>query len=294
MKSESVETKEAYLKLLWKVYEKNLTKIWQILNEHQIEAILIKGWAISRFYDKPYMRGIGDYDIVVKPEDYAKCKKIFEGLTDFPIDFHHGLRHLDTLNLDKAFSNAYFVELDGEQIRVLSEEDHLRILCVHWLNDGGENKERLWDIFYAIKNRSSNFDWDKCLNVVIPKRRLWIIMVILLTEKYLNLDISDLPTDVKNEKLLDWLPKKLEKIWSRKYRFLPLVFVKDNYRLLLYQLWYRIPPNPIMAIVGVEGDFDSRNIFYYQFKYFLKRSIPSITLTLKTTYQQWFTKKKKK
>ena len=80
--------------------------------------------------------------------------------------FIRNCAELDTVPWDNLFASSIVVDLDGSKIRVLSSEDSLRLLCVHWLIDGGGYKDKLWDIYYAVENRSADFDWDRCLNIV--------------------------------------------------------------------------------------------------------------------------------
>src|SRR5688500_1003118 len=136
--------------------------------KHSIEPILIKGWAAARNYPENKPRFFGDIDIAVAATDFEHSTTLLlnpsSGIKG--VDLHCELRHLDTLPWSQLHSNSELIDLEGEKVRVLSAEDHLRVLCVHWLTDGGENQERLWDIFYAVQNRPPGFDWGKCLNVV--------------------------------------------------------------------------------------------------------------------------------
>jgi hypothetical protein len=161
-------------------------------------------------------------------------------------------------------------------VRILSDEDHMRVMCVHWLTDGGENKQKLWDIYYLFENRRADFDWDRCLTEIDPNRRLWIIYTIGLAHKYLRLEIDGLPFEREAKNLPLWLEKNIERIWSRKYPFIPLDTCYSDREMFLYQLKLRIPPNPIMATIGVNGRLDARTRIIYQLRYFLKRSIPSL------------------
>ncbi len=267
---------EKYQLLRYKVLEENLVEIWKVFEKQNVEPILIKGWAASRFYPKPFSRPHGDIDLAVAPEQYEKALEIQKSDPKFFLDIHRGLRHLDILAWEDLFANSQKVKCADGFIRVLRPEDHLRVLCVHWLTDGGAFKEKLLDIVYLVKNRPPDFDWERCLNSVGKKRRKWVLMTIGLARKYFDLNVEDLPFANETEDLPKWLIKAVEKEWKSDVRLLPLHTVLRQKQDLWRQIKKRIPPNAIQATIDVEGDFDHKPRLFYQIGSIFVRLIPSL------------------
>jgi hypothetical protein len=145
-----------------KVFERRIREAFERFRQNDVEPILIKGWAAGLNYPNIYDRVYTDIDLATPGKDFERSLKILSKNNIF-VDLHKELRHLDTLDWTGLFENTRLIKLGDYPIRVLSSEDHLRVMCVHWLNDGGANKEKLWDIYYAVANRPRNFNWDKCL-----------------------------------------------------------------------------------------------------------------------------------
>ncbi|HVE55947.1 MAG TPA: nucleotidyltransferase family protein, partial [Pyrinomonadaceae bacterium] len=185
------EDEKRWLILRTKVYEEKIKAAFDLFRANGIEPILIKGWAVGREYPEKFRRTYSDIDLCVVPADYEKSLKIIaagEGLA-LNVDLHCGLRHLDTVEWDALFENSFTVPLGEVEVRILRPEDHLRVLCVHWLNDGGAYKERLLDIFYLLENHSNDFDWERCFGKISQNRREWIIKTIAVVHKYHKLDV---------------------------------------------------------------------------------------------------------
>ena len=195
------------------------------------------------------------------------------------VDLHRELRHLDTKPWSSIFADSQSVELDGYTLRIPAAEDHLRILAVHWLNDGGERKHRLWDIYYAVANRPPDFDWDKCLNEVSERRRGWILAAIGLAHRYLGLPIDDIPFADEAKFLPPWLIKTVESEWNSGVRSAPLVTCLRDPAEFLQQLRKRIPPNPLQATIEMEGDIRNGSRFGYQLGSIRKRLLASIRVS---------------
>lgn len=262
--------------------ELNIVQAFRVFRKHRIEPILIKGWAANRFYPEDNPRFFSDIDLAVSTNDYNPAYGLIQSPegNSLGVDLHRELRYLDTLAWDKLFARSELVDLDGVAIRIPCAEDHLRILCVHWLNDGAEYRERLWDIYYAVSNRPASFDWAKCLDCVSKTRRRWIIVSIGLAHLYLELPIDELPFADEARAIPDWIIRCVEREWKTDVRLRPLqVFIYRPARLL-EQIRKRIPPNPIQATIDMEGEFDNRTRVFYQIGSVLKRIGPSLRRNL--------------
>jgi hypothetical protein len=237
---------------------------------------LIKGWAIARLYPPDKLRRPGDIDLAVSHDDFeaASSLRADPDVSKFNIDLHDGLRTLDTVSWDDVFLHSQLVDLEDEKIRILRNEDHLRLLCVHWLFDGGRYKDKLWDIYYAVAHRPSDFDWDRCLNVVSRNRRGWVICAIALAHHYLDLRISDLPFRDEASTVPQWILKCVEKEWRQPYHFESVLTSTHDRHILLNQIGRRLPPNPIRATIEAEGDLYGSKRSLYQLKLLKSRARP--------------------
>lgn len=279
--SEETDDRVRWLILQRKLAEHRILEIFKVFRRYEIEPTLIKGWAAGLKYPCPWERYFSDIDIAVNPKDYGKALEIASA-NNLTIDLHKGLRQHDTLGWANIFENTTIVELPDGEIRILREEDHLRVLCVHWLIDGGAFKEKLLDVYYAVRNRSSDFDWSRCLNLVGKRRRRWIICTIGLAHRYYDLELKDLPFAAEARNLPKWLIDALEKEWKSRLRLLPLSDCLHDKKMFWRQILKRIPPNPIQATVEMEGDFDSRRQMLYQCGSVGLRLLPSFTRIFNT------------
>jgi hypothetical protein len=272
---ENIEDSRRWLILQRKLAEHRIAEIFRTLRQHDIEPILIKGWAAGLKYTQPWERFFSDIDIAVNPKEFQKASDIL-GNKHIEVDLHAGMRHHDTLSWNDLYENSRLVTVEETAVRIPREEDHLRILCVHWLTDGGAFREKLLDIYYAVRNRSADFDWERCLSVVSVNRRRWIICTIGLAHQYYDLDIDDLPFAAEARKVPVWVKDALEKEWNSGVRLLPLNEFLQDRRMLWKQIKKRMPPNPIEAMVEMEGKIDSKRQIQYQAGSIARRFFPAL------------------
>ncbi len=222
------------------------------------DPILLKGWSVERFYDGEHYRTSTDIDLLFPTSTSEPLVRLLSSLNRIAVvDYHFHPLHLDTLAYQELHSKSYSVALEGVPIRVLGDEDNLRITCVHWLTDGGVNKEKLWDIYYLVKNRKEDFDWERCLESNGPIRKTWVMAAIATARGHLDLDVSGLPHEVIEFKLPAWYKRTLEKEWRLGVyprRILSTVIFRP--KLLLEQLRRKLPPNRIAATIDTETPID--------------------------------------
>lgn len=258
--------------------ELEIKGIFDAYRQMNVEPILIKGWAAARNYPPEHPRFFGDIDIAVASEDIEKCTALnrSQSFTALNIDLHRELRHLDPTPWQTLGDRSDLINVDDTMVRILGPEDHLRVLCTHWLTDGGQYKERLWDIYYAIVNRPPDFDWGVLLETVSPVRRNWITTAIAITIKYLDLEVEGLPPSVRASSYPEWIDKCLAKEWASDVRLRPLDTCMHDPRFFLKQVRKRLPPNPIQATIETESPFRDRSPFRNQVRSFTMRMRPSL------------------
>jgi hypothetical protein len=260
--------------LVQKVNERAAAAAIQRLVDDGIEAVLFKGWSVARYYPSSTIRAYGDIDIAVNPLQYRRA---MESLRNSPteklnVDLHEGFRDRDTLPWSEVYSRTYEVDLDGVPVRLLGEEDQLRMVATHWLIDGGLFKDKLWDIYYLVTNRKPDFDWRLCMDFVGPIRKTWVISAIATARDYLDLDLADVPEEIVNFKLPNWYVQALEREWSKGlYLRLPILSCLKRPKVLFEQVSRRFPPNPIAATTDAEGPIDESPRLRYQVKSILKK-----------------------
>lgn len=264
--------------LFRKKIEYEIVESFRFLRQLGIEPILIKGWAAGRLYPEAEPRNFHDIDLAVSSDQYTAARKALRTETGskLPVDLHNEFRRLDTRSWNDIFDDSEIVPLNGSEVRIPSPEDHLRIMCVHWLNDGGVDKERLSDIYYAVKNRGAEFDWYKCLDPVSKVRRRWIVCGIGIAYRYHGLEIDDLPFADEAKRLPDWLIRKIEREWADATPLQSLHTCLKDPKMFFKQLRKRFPPNAVQATVEMDGSFDSPTRLHYQLGSIFKRTLPSI------------------
>jgi hypothetical protein len=244
----------------------------------EIEPILIKGWLASQNYPKNHFRHYGDIDLIIPTDTPRSIANEVEHDFGDEVDLHFGLRNHDTLSYQELFRNSETKKLiNGYEIRGACPEDHLRILAVHWLNDGGIAKNKLWDIYYAVSNRTKQFDWEKCLSVVSRDRRKWVLTAIALTNHYLELPINDLPfaDEIREPGFVpNWIFQTIENEWQSKVTLSPLMGSFKSPKAFFQQIKKRLPPNPIQSAIETNTAFDNRSRLPSQVKAILKRMLP--------------------
>lgn len=259
---------------------------FRLFREKGIEPILIKGLAAAQFYPKGQFRDSIDMDIAVSDQGFDIAKKVVESkdANGLAIDLHRELRHLDTVSWTDLVANSKLLNFDRGTIRVLRPEDHLRVLCVHWLTDGASNKDRLWDIYHALDNRPADFNWNRFLNVVDQKRRRWLTCTIGLAHRYLGLDLTGTPIEQEANDIPDWLINAVEKEWATDTPFWPLFSSLHDPKLFFSQIKKRVPPNPVTATVLLNGSFDAKTRIFYQIGTIFVRIGPSIVNVTKALF----------
>jgi hypothetical protein len=247
-----------------------------LLRSNGIEPILIKGWAIARHYPERGLRPYGDIDLCVRPDQYTQAKALLDmpEYKDYWVDLHEGLSRYDNGSWDELFGRSQLVKLDEISVRVLADEDHLRVLCVHWLSEGAWRPILLCDIAAVVESMAENFDWDICLGED-SRRAKWIASTIGLAHHLLDADIKHCPLTVRNVRLPDWLVATVLRQWEtpniQDHRPPESIMKTLRHPLRVPKALVRRWPDPIGATIRLKGSFNQLPRLPFQIgDYFLK------------------------
>jgi hypothetical protein len=193
----------------------DIQAIFTLMNEAGIEAILVKGWASARLYPAAGLRPYGDVDLVIRPQQFVQARALMDSPAGrkYWVDFEHEeLEKLDEQEVEALYAHSQQINLGDTQVRVMSEEDHLRFLCIHLLRHGAWRPLWLCDIAAAVESRRADFNWQRCLGSD-EKQSDWVLATIRLAHELLGADISHTPAE--NQSLPKWLVPTVLKQWEQ-------------------------------------------------------------------------------
>ena len=252
------------------IHETKIRRVFSVLRNVNVEPILVKGWAVARIYPQPALRPYGDIDLIVRPRDYQRAIDAAAQLPDCQLDFHGLPFELADRSLEELFARSQLAPCDGEQVRILSREDHFALLAIHLLKHGAWRPLWLCDLAVFLES-ASDFDWNICLGRD-PRRANWILAATGLAQTLLNASVRDVEIATRAGKVPDWLRQQVLKEWGAPFAHrqppfrhrAPISFYLRRPRGLLADLARRWP-NPIVATISVKGTFGARRRTRYEF-----------------------------
>ncbi|HEY3040536.1 MAG TPA: nucleotidyltransferase family protein [Pyrinomonadaceae bacterium] len=260
------------------IHEQKIEKLFSLLRQAQVDAFLAKGWATACRYSEKALRPYGDIDICVPPQHFKLAEEVLSSpeANDCWVDLHQHFSELDERTIDQLFARSQTVKLGQEQIRLLGLEDQLALSSIHLLKHGAWRPLWLCDIGVAIEALPARFDWEVCLGKN-STRAQWIKCAIGLAKRLLRVDTGKLPADMETP-LPAWLIENVIKQWANPFAIyqppmshpVPMADLLRHPGGLLEGLRQRWP-NPIIATVSVNGEFNNLPRLPYQMANCLSR-----------------------
>jgi hypothetical protein len=252
--------------------EHKIEKVFRLLREASLNAMLAKGWSAAGLYPTRTLRPYGDIDICVHSRDYQAVSKLFSSpeASDCWIDLHRNFSEIGDRTVPELFSRSKLHRVGEEEVRVLGDEDHVALLSIHLLKHGAWRPLWLCDVAAAMESPSPNFDWDLCLGRD-PIRASWIQSALGLAHRLLGASTEKLPLNMRTLPIPEWLVNSVLQQWSNpfaKYQ------APMNHPVPMADVWRRPSglidslrqrwPNPIIATISVHGRLNELPRLPYQ------------------------------
>lgn len=257
------------------MHEQQVETAFRLFREAGVDALLVKGWAAAILYEQADLRPAGDIDVCVRPEQLDRAVAALSD-ADLFTDLHTNLSEIGERNLDVLFARSKTVPLGNEQVRTLSPEDHLALLCIHFLKHGGWRPLWLCDIAAAVESLPLDFDWNICLGAHEQRSR-WIACTFGLAERLLQADISRVPLTQDQMRVPEWITQTVLYHWARLFpgdtlpmRTAPLMSTTLRQRREILKGIVNRWPDPITATFNLQGDVNNFPRFPYQLADFLR------------------------
>lgn len=262
------------------LYERQARNVFAFFRANAIEPVLVKGWAVGRRYPAKGLRPYGDIDLAIRESDYPKAIELAATpeAKRFNLDLHRGLENLDCRRFDEVFERTQLVELGDTRVRIPSDEDLLRIVCLHLLRHGGWRPLQFCDVALLVETRSPSFNWDICVGR--SRREInWISTAIGLAHHLVGADIEGYPFAAQARRVPRWMISQVLKSWEtpEPTSNAPLNYGKPMREYLRQPrgLWGALKrrwPNPIEATYALNGSFNNLPRFPYQLAESLRRA----------------------
>lgn len=196
------------------VIEHHIESLVNCLRDGGVEPVLIKGWASARCYADPLVRPYGDIDLCV-PAAKIKTAQVFlaSAGTAAPVDMHVGISDLPDRQWNEVFDRTETHPCGNAAVRVLGPEDHLRLICMHFVRHGGYRPLWLCDVAAAVEKRPVTFDWDYFLSGD-PRLTDWALCVIALARRLLGAQVDHPAVDAADRRMPPWVVRTVLWRWG--------------------------------------------------------------------------------
>jgi hypothetical protein len=256
-----------YQALQAEVHENGIRRLFRCFGERSIPAIVAKGWAVARHYPDMALRPYGDIDVLVAPQDFAAAQDITRSpeLRPFFFDLHYRFVDLHGRSFEELHARSEVVTLGNDRISVLGVEDHLALLCMHFLRHGGYRPIWLCDIAATAEALPEKFNWDICFGSD-HRTRSWILSALTLACTVLGARVS-FPNKLDSHRVLPaWITRTVLREWSNDATERQPVPLRQRVRM--GQSWRTIArvhwPNPIEASIRMDGKVGAMSQLPYQ------------------------------
>jgi len=199
------------------LHVRGITRVVHHLRARGVEPLLIKGWAAARLYPEAGLRPYGDIDVCVRPTQFREAGAALRNFQPF-VDLHAGCRFLDDRDIDDLYAHSRLVRLGDLDVRVPCPEDHLRLLCLHFLGHGAWRPLWLCDIGAAVEALPSDFDWDRFL-AGSRRRTEWALCALGLAQNLLDAGLEVRPAAERARRVPRWLVPAVLDQWGTTLRW---------------------------------------------------------------------------
>ncbi len=267
----ATEMRQAYRlnALNHQIHQAKVDKVFALLRSAGIEPILIKGWSAARYYPAPGLRPYGDIDVCVRRDDYHAAGRVLDSLggLKYQIDLHSGFAKFGIRAEEDLYARSQLVRDGQTEVRILGHEDHLRVVCFHFMREGAWRPLWLVDVAAALESRAPDFNWNYCLGERRQARP--VVSAIGLAHLLLGAAVEDIPGAERFRKYPSWLVPTVLNEWGSKTPSMPsrhavpmLRHVRRRGDILsgLRHRW----PNPIEATTNMRGPFNDLPRLPYQ------------------------------
>jgi hypothetical protein len=258
--------------LFAETHETKVQKTFRLLRQAGVEPILIKGWAVSQLYPQFGLRPSGDIDLFVRREDYPVAQKIIRGdeARDCWVDLHARIFELADRDPEDLFSRSEVRQCGDEKVRVLCLADHFALLAVHLLKHGAWRPLWLCDLGLLLESMPESFDWRLCLGRS-KRRSNWILSAVGLAHQLVGARIGNVEIAARSREIPRWLVPAVLRQWETPFAIdqppmshrAPMSSYLRSPSGLFRDLANRWP-NPVLATVSINGQFNRLPRFPYQ------------------------------
>ena len=187
---------------------------------------------------------------------------------------------------DEFWKYTKQLTLEGIPVTVPSAEDHLRVLCFHFLRHGAVRYSRLCDIAVLLERRRAPFIWNRCLGTD-PIKENWIRTTLTLARDFLGARLDNASPDSTELHLPSWLieASQLQLLQHQddpSDSFMQLVKKPTDLVAILRRRW----PDPVQATLRYPARFDDASRLRLQIAVYVRQIALFLRYRLATQVKQ--------